>query len=198
MKSERGFTLVELMVTVIVVAVLAGIVAPSYEQFVKDNRLSSQINSLIGSLHFARSEATLRRSIVTMCASTDTSSCNTVNWEQGWIVFTDASNNGNAVVDGTDELLRFQEKLDGGNILRTSGFSFATDGQLSFAPTGFMRTGTTSSATAGTFTLCDDRGSEEARGVILTIAGASRLAVDENGNGRRDNHDGGGNSLLCP
>ncbi len=196
MYRQHGFTLIELLVTVVMVAILGGIVAPSFEQFIKDNRLSSQINNLIGSLHIARSEATNRGLIVTICASSDSATCNTNNWENGWIIFTDANNSGNAVVDGSDEILRYQESLDGGNTLRTSGFNFTTAGQVLFGSNGFMQT--SGAATSGTFTLCDDRGATEAKGVILTIAGASRLAVDEDNDVTLNDHDGGGSNLTCP
>lgn len=196
MRTEQGFSLIELLVTIVLVAILGGIVAPSFGQFIKDNRLSAQINGLIGSLHMARSEATVRGLTVTVCASTDSATCNTNNWENGWIIFTDASNDGNAVVDGSDELLRFQQPLEGGNSLRTSGFNFANAGQVLFGANGFLIA--SGAAASGTFTLCDDRGAASSKGIVLSIAGASRLAVDQDNDGILNDHDGGGNNLSCP
>lgn len=194
-QNSRGFTLVELIVTVAVAAILVGLVAPGMVSFIRDNRLTSQINTLIGAIHFARAEAANRRTLVTLCASSDAATCNTSNWESGWLIFTDANNSGNAVLDGTDELILVQEAFEGGNTLRESGFNFGGSGRLQFSSTGFLY-GT--SPTSGTLTLCDDRGVSYAKAVIVTIAGVSRLGTDEDGNGIVDDHQGSGNDVTCP
>lgn len=191
---QKGFTLIELMITVSLVAILAGLVAPGFNGFIKDNRLTSQINSLIGFIHLARGEAANRRGIVTLCASTNGTNCNTTNWEAGWILFTDTNNGGNAIIDGDDQLIRYQEPLVGGNNLRASGFGGANLGRLQFASTGFLL-GTNSSS--GTFTLCDDRGVSEARAVVVNISGITRLAVDEDGDNTLNNHQGGAGEISC-
>ena len=192
---NRGFTLIELMTTVAVVAILVGIVAPGMDSFIRDNRLSSQINTLMAAIHHARAEATSRRNIMTLCASTNSSSCNTSNWENGWILFTDSNNSGNGVVDGADEILLVQEALEGGNTLRQNGFSFPATGRLQFNVNGFMYA---SNPTSGTLTLCDSGGAADARAVIVNVAGTSRLATDENGDGVVNNHLGGTNNVSCP
>ena len=69
MRSNRGFTLIELMVVCAVVAILVGVAAPSLNHFVQTNRLSNETNSLVSALNLARSEAINLRSPVTVCAS---------------------------------------------------------------------------------------------------------------------------------
>lgn len=193
-RQQAGFTLIELLITVAIAGILISVVIPSFSSFMQESRLSSQTNALISHLHFARSEATNQRSPVTACASTDAASCNTIGWENGWIIFTDADSD--AVVDGGDEILKFREELDGGNTLRATGFNYPAQNQITFSTSGFLLT--SGAATSGTFTFCDSRGATDAKGVVVTIAGASRLTVDENGDGTSDNHLGSGNNLACP
>ncbi len=196
MKAVDGFTLVELIVTVSIVAILGGIVAPSFVSFVQDNRITGQINTLIGTIHYARGEAASRRSIVTLCASSNSSSCSNSNsWESGWIIFSDSNNNGNAIIDGTDELILVQEALEGGNTLRESGFGFTGAGKIHFNANGFLYA---SDPSAGTMTLCNDDGATAAKAIIVNISGTSRLATDDNSDGTVNDHDGSLSNISCP
>lgn len=191
--KTAGFTLIELVITLAVVGVLAGIVAPSFVYFIKDNRMTAQINNLIATVHTARAEAATRRSIVTLCATTDASSCNTTAWEKGWILFTDAT--GNASVDTGDEIIRYQQALEGDTTLRESGFSFTSNGRVTFNTNGFLLG---DNASSGTLTLCDDRGADEARAIVINVSGTSRLASDQDSSGIPNDHNGTGSDIACP
>ena len=92
--SARGFTLLELMITVAVLAIMVGIGVPSYQDLMRRNRLAAQTNQLIGVLAFARSEAVKRGVRVTICPANDAvnqDACSDDgNWAaNGLIVFTD-------------------------------------------------------------------------------------------------------------
>jgi type IV fimbrial biogenesis protein FimT len=178
-----------------VIALLVGLVAPGFTTFIQNNRLSSQINTLIGTIHLARAEAANRRTVVTLCGSDNGANCNTSSWEKGWIMFSDTTNAANAIIDGTDQLLLYQEPLSGGNTLRVTGFSGINKGVLQFSVTGFILS---SAPTAGTFTLCDERGASSAKAIIVNISGVSRLAVDENNNDTFNDHTGSGGDISCP
>ena len=94
MKKKSGFTLLELLVMLAVVGVLVAVGAPTMSQFIKNNRLTTQINILVGDLAYARSEAVTRNLPVVVCASSNQTSCSSANWADGWIVFSDIDNNG--------------------------------------------------------------------------------------------------------
>lgn len=102
----RGFTIIELMVTVLVIALLLGAGVPSFLETVRNNRLIAETNEVVGSLNYARSEALKRVGTVSVCIRVDDTTCgaNTaLNWANGWLVFADA--NGNGAFDAANDTM---------------------------------------------------------------------------------------------
>ncbi|HUX29637.1 MAG TPA: GspH/FimT family pseudopilin [Thiobacillus sp.] len=130
--SKRGFTLIELMVTIAVLAILLTVAIPSYQALMANNRMSAQANDLITALTFTRSEAVKRSAKVTVCASSDGATC-TGGWGQGWIVR-----------DAAGTPIRVQQALVGSSTLTggTNSITYNSSGRLD-SPT-----------TAVTLTLC--------------------------------------------
>jgi type IV fimbrial biogenesis protein FimT len=83
--SLRGFTLIELMVTIAVVAILLAIAAPSFTSLINNNRLTAQANEVVVSLQQARMEAVRRNRSVTVCRTTDGATCATAGRWNSWI-----------------------------------------------------------------------------------------------------------------
>lgn len=104
MNKIRGFTLVELMVTIAVAAILLTVGVPSFRELIQNNRVTTSNNALITALQLARSEAVKRGRSITVCASTDGTSCAaSVDWTTGWIVTTDPAD-ATAVIRAWDSL----------------------------------------------------------------------------------------------
>ena len=83
----RGFTLVELMITLVVVGILLSLAVPSFNDAALGSKLTGFANDLVASAQTARSEAIKRNAAVTMCRSTDGTSCAASGgWEAGWIL----------------------------------------------------------------------------------------------------------------
>ncbi|MDH4873340.1 GspH/FimT family pseudopilin [Pseudomonas sp. BN515] len=84
---QSGFTLVELMVTLAVLAILLGIAIPTFTDVTLGSKLRSQASDLVGGVALARSEAIKRNQAVTLCASANGTTCaSSGGWQQGWIV----------------------------------------------------------------------------------------------------------------
>lgn len=102
---QRGLTLIELMIGLAVLGVVLALAAPSFEQSINGNRLSSAAAEMVGALQLARSEAVRNNRRVVVCRSDDGSACSTTNasWN-GWIVFVDTDRDG--VRDGTEPVVK--------------------------------------------------------------------------------------------
>src|SRR5688572_29174195 len=94
-KTHRGFTLMELMFAIAILAILLGLGVPGFRQIIENNRLITQNNEVVTALNLARSEALRLAGDVTMCASADGESCSEeTDWSSGWIVFVDSNADG--------------------------------------------------------------------------------------------------------
>lgn len=93
-RASRGFTLVELLITIALVAILTAIALPSFGTVIRNNRITTQTNDLISAFTLARNEAVTRSRGVSVCAA-DTrngvpAECgDSSDWEHGWVVFID-------------------------------------------------------------------------------------------------------------
>ena len=112
MNRQRGFTLIELMITLAIAAILLTVGVPSFQSMMRNNRAATHMNEMITALNLARSEAAKRGLRVSLCPSTNQAACTGgTSWNNGWIVFIDTSTNDSSVIVGT--VLRVGEALAG-------------------------------------------------------------------------------------
>ena len=88
LRQQNGFTLIELMVVVGLVAIIAALATPSWNQMIVSNRIRAAVNDWTLSTYFARNEAVRQNVPVTMCPSSDGVTCTASDYETGWIVKT--------------------------------------------------------------------------------------------------------------
>ena len=140
--AMRGFTLIELMITILVAAVLLGVALPEFRTTINNNRVANKSNDLVNAFNIARAEALSRGNPVSVCAANalGTGCSNSTAWNGGWIVFTDTGVAG--TVDGADVVLRTWPALDAADLL-VAPVAFVS----------FTAQGVTTAAAAQTFSL---------------------------------------------
>lgn len=160
-RNNLGFTLLELLFVITVLAVLIGIGVPGLTAFVRSSRMASAANDIITDFAYARSEAVKRGVPVTLCKSADGAACDADDTDpfDHWIVFVDDEDpgevsgaDGNGAVDGDEVVLRERELPESITVT-----TLADQIRATFLPSGFPRVETEN---VTQFVLCDARGNE--------------------------------------
>jgi type IV fimbrial biogenesis protein FimT len=176
MCRTAGITLVELLTTLTIVAVLATVAVPGLHTLHLDNQRTTVVNGFLHSVFLARSEAIKRAQVVSVCRSMDGRSCDprSVDWTRGWIVFANRDRDDPPERDSGEDLITSSGGWPGGSITSNRR-------AYSFRPT-------TQGVVNGTIIFCDARGSSYARAIIISHTGRPRVA-------QRDSE---GKPLRCP
>lgn len=150
--TEGGFTLIELVVTISVAAILMALAVPAFQNFLRNDREWTVANSLVMSLNAARSEAIKQDTSVSVCPTANGVSCSTTAWARGWIVLSGAA--------GATPVFTIPALATGMTLTEASGLTAVT-----FLSTGMV-------AAPASFTLCDPRGASDARYVQVNLTGS--------------------------
>ncbi len=182
-RTQTGFTLYELLTTMLIVGVVLAMGIPNMQSFRQNSRMTATANDLHSSFHLARSEAARAKTSITICASADSAAVTPTcggELEAGWVVFEDR--NGDIVVDVGEPILRRFPAVSAGITINTVG----PDDYFSFASTGLGRGNVTGTAPLATMVLCDPRGNitggggkSTARVLIVTPLGRATVLADE-------------------
>lgn len=169
-RSESGFSLIEVMIVIAVLAILIGIALPSFRAAIQNNRITAQANELVTAFHLARSEALKRNRPVVLCASNNGSAC-AGGWANGWIVAEDNAAPGTAPPSLAAVIRTWQAPEGGTTIAETDGVTI-----FRFLPRGEMDANIGIAFPASiAMTIPDCRG-EQARNIFINRAG--RVTVE--------------------
>ncbi|MAS09307.1 GspH/FimT family pseudopilin [Salinisphaera sp.] len=164
-RATRGFSLLELLVTIAVAAILLAVAIPSYRSVVQRNAMAATVNDLVGDLNYARSQAVTRGQRVFMCKSGGNSTCNADgDWSQGWLVY--APDPGTTTPTRANTL-RVRGALEGQ--ITISGNNNITS-EVFFDPNGFAM------GSIGTFTA---QGESVTRRTEVVISSTGRIRTEQ-------------------
>ena len=166
-KIRNGFTIIELMVTVALLAVMLAVGIPGFANLFQVNNIAEISNRFVSSMMLARSEAISENTTVIMCQvnGAGTACDNDGQWEDGWTVWIDLD--GDNVIDNNEHIAR-ENPLPANYTLRSVNNSFANS--ITFSPTGDA-SGDVASA-ADILRLCEpDRNSDLARLIFINAVG---------------------------
>jgi type IV fimbrial biogenesis protein FimT len=201
---QSGFTLWELLITMVVASLLVAVGIPSFRDAQRNSAITAAANDLITGLLAARAEAVKRQVPVTLCASPDPSAANPICAQDGaganggFIVWVDwdpshvdpvtgsptfAASDGNAVVDNNETILiRTPAPISAAPNGTLNVFAATTmggnvnSGYVSFGANGFLRTAQGVGFGPATRVLyCDDRGAKETFGANFSTARLVRI-----------------------
>ena len=172
----KGFTLLELAVTLAIVAVLLVAGVPSMQTLLLDSRRSRVVNELLRALHAARAESLRSSADVVLCPADDHQSCvgSQAAWRRGWMVFVNSNGDDPPVRDEDERVV----------------LHYAADhpGDVSANRTSFVYRPFGRRSTTGTLVYCDRRGATGARAVIVSHTGRPRVS----------SLTASGTPLVCP
>lgn len=168
MQRDGGFTLIELMIAISLVAILLATAVPALDDFTNDARQTGAINDFISAIHLARNTAITTNSRVTMCASGSGTNCEVTSWDSGWIVFADLNSSGS--VDAGETVVSASPGVEGLSI-QSGEFPAA----LMFRPNGRAMTNALT-GNSGEFAVCDFRGASHAKVILVELSGRPRMS----------------------
>lgn len=168
---NKGFTLVELIITVAVVAIVAGIAVPSFTEQIRNNRSISIANEFVDVIGFARAQSVSRPARISICASNNGTAC-AGDWADGYIVFVDEAVSDAAAAPEVGEILKWSQESDG-EVEMVAAYGGTATNFIRFTSIGTLARMSPNPLTINTkITKCKGN---YARAITITLAGQTTV-----------------------
>lgn len=160
----KGFTLYELLITIILIVLISGLAIPSFSASIARQRQRVEIDALFHAIHLARKESIMRRKVVSLCPSLDGKICSpSRDWSSGWLMFENKDRDSPPRIDPDELLLKSHRVSDQVRITTNrKGFTLRAT---------FLR------ATNGTVVFCDPKNRISPRALVISYTGRPRVAL---------------------
>lgn len=200
MKNCRGMTILDLVATMAIAAILVTAAAPSFDRYMRNNAVYADRKNLNTAVMSARYEAVARNKTVTMCPSLAGEDCGG-DWSDGWIIFQDDGAGGGTARDGIrngGEPVIHAFLYHGTNLFTVFNPSdnSAVD-FLSFNEYGRPAVDGTVTSRPVVIQVCDsNHDSHYARGLMLISTGRLLQTVDSDGDGVHESRFADGSNTI--
>ena len=188
--AHAGFTMIELMIVVTLMAILAAFAFPAFQSFIASSRLTAESNELLSGMNLARSEAVRvqRRVVLCRAAAADgvvnfsaTNGCVTTAdsqpW-QAWAVFVDGTTDPNGVFDSSDRIVRLHAISGNALSLISDDVLAAAENRISFRPDGMARGQGSMALQSADVRVCDQSGVLSTNNMrVVELRSGSRMSV---------------------
>ena len=175
MERTAGITLIELMITLAVLAIISIAAVPGFSSVIHNIRMSNNVNELVHSLHRAKQNARVTGIATAVCISADGQQCQTNGgWENGWLVFANTDADDPPHVDPNERILGVRGPVPNMRI-------FGNRRAFIMRPFGHR-------ATNGTLIWCSRFGAGYARAIVVSYTGKPRISST----------DSRGREYVCP
>ena len=164
--QRGGYSLFELLLTLTLASTVLGLALPALGGLIADKRLRVEADALFHAVHVARKASITRRRVVSICPSSDGTSCDSrAGWSRGWIMYENLGRRGTGTRSAKEKLLKYHRVAEAVRIE-------ANRGSFSFRSTHLR-------ATNGTITICDENGRAQTRAVVVSYTGRPRVARED-------------------
>jgi len=161
--NNQGFTLFELLITMLLIALISSLAVPSLAASLARQRQSVEINALFHAIHLARKESIMRRKVVSLCPSLDGRQCTSSrDWSTGWLMFENKDRDSPPRIDDDEPVLDSHRVGD--------------HVRISANRKGFTLRATFLRATNGTFVFCDPEQRITPKALVVSYTGRPRVA----------------------
>ena len=161
--KNQGFTLYELLITILLIALISSLAVPSLAGSIARQRQRVEIDALFHAIHLARKESIMRRKVVSLCPSLDGRICTPGrDWSTGWLMFENKDRDSPPRIDDDEPVLVSHRVSD--------------HVRISANRKGFTLRATFLRATNGTFVFCDPEQRITPKALVVSYTGRPRVA----------------------